>query len=301
MKKNLFTLLSLLITLSCVVPNPIQKEKIVSLPNTITSIVINNSYIPIEIVGTEGNDIVFTATGTINLYTNDKVINEPVIKLGENSALIYFQVFEDNLASFSFNENNEKTRPLLRIQLPSQFSGSLTLNNYGYNAKATIKNFTQLDDFTYLVNDSDLTLENIKGKNATFNLNSADLKATQITFQNTTINAKTSCTISLSGNPGNITATTQNYMPFTAKYDSYNGEIIDISTYSGGGSISLPSNASFSYNLFSTSGKIDLIGFANNNSKVNQINKKQGVVTGSSSAGEIRYNSYTNSFTLKKH
>lgn len=284
---------------SCYIESEITKETSAVLDSSVKSIVINNSYIPIEIEGISGNEIVFKSGGMITLYTGDTTVNEPIIKISENSALLYFQVFEDNQASFSFNSNNGKNKPWLRIQIPSSFSGDLTVNNYGYNAKAVIKGFPNLNSFTYLVIDSDLTMENIHGEKSTFYLNSADLAASDFEFENTTIYAQTSCTISLTGFPGNLFVTTQNYMPFTAKYNKYNGEYIDIRTYSGGGEIVLPKTASFTYDLFSTTGSVNLSGFDNPSEEINLANKKRGTVSGSGSSGEFYYNSYTNSFTLK--
>lgn len=299
MRKILLPILTAGLFWACNIETEITKETTAVLDSSVKSIVINNSYIPIEIEGISGNEINFKSGGMITLYTGDKTINEPIIKISDNSALLYFQVFEDNQASFSFNSNNGKNKPWLRIQIPSSFSGDLTLNNYGFNAKASIKNFPQLNSFTYLVIDSDLTMDNIHGKKSTFYLNSADLNAANFEFENTTIYAQTSCTISLSGFPGNLFVTTQNYMPFKAKYSRYNGEYIDIRTYSGGGEIVLPKTASFTYDLFSTTGSVGLSGFPANSAQINLANKKRGTVSGSGTSGEIYYNSYTNSFTIK--
>lgn len=299
--KNLFILLfASVFFFSCNIESEIAKSTTAVLSPDVTSIVINNSYIPIDIEGVSGNEIVFTSGGNITLYTNDKIINEPVIKISGNSALLYFQVFEDNQASFSYNSGaSADKQPWLRIQIPSSFSGELTVNNYGYNAKAGIRNFPNLKSFTYLVIDSDLITENIKGHSATFYLNSADLNASEFEFENTTIYAQTSCTISLSGFPGNLFVTTQNYMPFKAEYTRYNGEYIDIRTYSGGGEIILPKTASFQYDLFSTTGTILLSGFDNTSAEVNLANKKRGTVDNGGTLGEIYYNSYTNQFSVK--
>lgn len=299
MKKKLLTILTAVIFFACNIESEITKETSAVIDDSVKSIVINNSYIPIEIEGISGNEIVFKSGGMITLYTGDNTINEPVIKISENSALLYFQVFEDNQASFSFNSNNEKNKPWLRIQIPTSFSGDLTVNNYGYNAKAVIRNFPNLNSFTYLVIDSDLTMENMHGTKSTFYLNSADLTATDFEFDNTTIYAQTSCTISLSGFPGNLFVTTQNYMPFKAKYNKYNGEYIDIRTYSGGGEIVLPKTASFTYDLFSTTGSVNLSGFDNPTAEINLANKKRGTVSGTGTVGEFYYNSYTNSFTVR--
>lgn len=299
MKKKLLTILTAVIFFACNIESEITKETSAVIDDSVKSIVINNSYIPIEIEGISGNEIVFKSGGMITLYTGDNTINEPVIKISENSALLYFQVFEDNQASFSFNSNNEKNKPWLCIQIPTSFSGDLTVNNYGYNAKAVIRNFPNLNSFTYLVIDSDLTMENMHGTKSTFYLNSADLTATDFEFDNTTIYAQTSCTISLSGFPGNLFVTTQNYMPFKAKYNKYNGEYIDIRTYSGGGEIVLPKTASFTYDLFSTTGSVNLSGFDNPTAEINLANKKRGTVSGTGTVGEFYYNSYTNSFTVR--
>ena len=299
MKKFLYLISASVFFFSCNIESEITKSTSAVLASDVTSIVINNSYIPIDIEGVSGDKIIFSAGGNITLYTNDKIINEPVIKISGNSALLYFQVFEDNQASFSFNSGaSDKKRPWLRIQIPSSFSGELTVNNYGYNAKASIKNFPNLKAFTYLVIDSDLKTENIKGDSATFYLNSADLTGSEFEFQNTTIYAQTSCTISLSGFPGNLFVTTQNYMPFKAEYTRYNGEYIDIRTYSGGGEIILPKTASFQYDLFSTTGTILLTGFDSKSAEVDLGNKKRGTVKNGGTPGEIYYNSYTNSFSV---
>lgn len=298
MIRRLFTTTMCALFLACGTESEITKESTALLDASIQSIVINNSYIPIEIEGVAGDQIIFKSGGMISLFTTDDTINKPIIKISENSALIYFQVFEDNQASYSFN-NNGKNKPWLRLLIPETFAGELTVNNYGYNAKATIKNFPNLNSFTYMVIDSDLKMEKVHGIHSTFYLNSADLNAVDFEFDNTTIYAQTSCTISLNGFPGNLFVTTQNYMPFKATYNRYNGEFIDIRAYSGGGELNLPKTAAFAYDLFSTTGTLIFTGFDNNSAQTNLTNKKRGTVSGSSAVGEIYYNSYTNSFTVR--
>ena len=155
-----------------------------------------------------------------------------------------------------------------------------------------------LTDFIYLVIDSDLTMNNVGGESSLFYLDNADLDARKFYFDETVINAKTSCTISLSGCPGNLNATTQNYMPFDATYETYDGEIINIITYSGGGTLTLPKTAAFEYDLFSTSGLINFSGFDSVSSETDSVNKKTGTVSGSGVTGNIRYNSGTNTFSV---
>ena len=132
MKKFLYLISASVFFFSCNIESEITKSTSAVLASDVTSIVINNSYIPIDIEGVSGDKIIFSAGGNITLYTNDKIINEPVIKISGNSALLYFQVFEDNQASFSFNSGaSDKKRPWLRIQIPSSFSGELTVTKTG--------------------------------------------------------------------------------------------------------------------------------------------------------------------------
>ena len=293
MKKILTIALTAGTLFSCNLTSDITKESRLLLDDTVASITVNNNYIPIQIEGVEGNEIVFQSRGIIDYFTNDEIINEPVIKSSDTGILIYFQVFKDNQAAYSFNTSDENT-PRLTLQIPSSYSGSLTINNYGYNAKASVTDLPNLTDFIYLVIDSDLTMNNVGGESSLFYLDNANLDARKFYFDETVINAKTSCTISLSGCPGNLNATTQNYMPFDATYETYDGEIINIITYSGGGTLTLPKTA----DLFSTSGLINFSGFDSADSETDSANKKTGTVAGSGITGSIRYNSGTNTFSV---
>ena len=261
MKKILTIALTAGTLFSCNLTSDITKESRLLLDDTVASITVNNNYIPIQIEGVEGNEIIFQSHGIIDYFTNDEIINEPVIKSSDTGILIYFQVFKDNQASYSFNTSDSENAPRLVLQIPSSYTGSLTINNYGYNAKASVADLPNLTDFIYLVIDSDLTMNNVGGESSLFYLDNANLDARKFYFDETVINAKTSCTISLSGCPGNLNATTQNYMPFDATYETYDGEIINIITYSGGGTLTLPKTAAFEYDLFSTSGLINFSGF----------------------------------------
>lgn len=298
MKKILTIALTAGTLFSCNLTSDITKESRLLLDDTVTSITVNNNYIPIQIEGVEGNEIVFQSRGIIDYFTNDEIINKPVIKSSDTGILIYFQVFKDNQASYSFNTNDSENAPRLVLQIPSSYTGSLTINNYGYNAKASVTDLPNLTDFIYLVIDSDLTMNNVGGQSALFYLDNANLDARKFYFDETVINAKTSCTISLSGCPGNLNATTQNYMPFDAVYETYGGEIINIITYSGGGTLTLPKTAAFEYDLFSTSGLINFSGFDSVDSETDSANKKTGTVAGSGMTGSIRYNSGTNTFSV---
>lgn len=298
MKKILTIALTAGTLFSCNLTSDITKESRLLLDDTVTSITVNNNYIPIQIEGVEGNEIVFQSHGIIDYFTNDEIINKPVIKSSDTGILIYFQVFKDNQASYSFNTNDSENAPRLVLQIPSSYTGSLTINNYGYNAKASVTDLPNLTDFIYLVIDSDLTMNNVGGQSALFYLDNANLDARKFYFDETVINAKTSCTISLSGCPGNLNATTQNYMPFDAAYETYDGEIINIITYSGGGTLTLPKTAAFEYDLFSTSGLINFSGFDSVDSETDSANKKTGTVAGSGMTGSIRYNSGTNTFSV---
>ena len=283
---------------SCNLTSEITKENRIVLDDTVTSVTVNNNYIPIQIEGVGGDEIIFRSHGIINYFTNDEIINEPVIKTSDTGILIYFQVFKDNQASYSFNTSDSENAPRLVLQIPSSYTGSLTINNYGYNAKASVADLPNLTDFIYLVIDSDLTMNNVGGESSLFYLDNANLDARKFYFDETVINAKTSCTISLSGCPGNLNATTQNYMPFDATYETYDGEIINIITYSGGGTLTLPKTAAFEYDLFSTSGLINFSGFDSVSSETDSVNKKTGTVSGSGVTGNIRYNSGTNTFSV---
>ena len=298
MKKILTIALTAGTLFSCNLTSDITKESRLLLDDTVPSITVNNNYIPIQIEGVEGNEIVFQARGIIDYFTNDAIINEPVIKSSDTGILIYFQVFKDNQASYSFNTSDSENAPRLVLQIPSSYTGSLTINNYGYNAKASVADLPNLTDFIYLVIDSDLTMNNVGGESSLFYLDNANLDARKFYFDETVINAKTSCTISLSGCPGNLNATTQNYMPFDATYETYDGEIINIITYSGGGTLTLPKTAAFEYDLFSTSGLINFSGFDSVSSETDSVNKKTGTVSGSGVTGNIRYNSGTNTFSV---
>lgn len=298
MKKILTIALTAGTLFSCNLTSDITKESRLLLDDTVASITVNNNYIPIQIEGVEGNEIVFQSRGSIDYFTNDEIINEPVIKSSDTGILIYFQVFKDNQASYSFNTSDSENAPRLVLQIPSSYTGSLTINNYGYNAKASVTDLPNLTDFIYLVIDSDLTMNNVGGESSLFYLDNADLDARKFYFDETVINAKTSCTISLSGCPGNLNATTQNYMPFDATYETYDGEIINIITYSGGGTLTLPKTAAFEYDLFSTSGLINFSGFDSVDSETDSANKKTGTVSGSGVTGNIRYNSGTNTFSV---
>ena len=278
MKKILTIALTAGTLFSCNLTSDITKESRLLLDDTVASITVNNNYIPIQIEGVEGNEIVFQSRGIIDYFTNDEIINEPVIKSSDTGILIYFQVFKDNQASYSFNTNDSENAPRLVLQIPSSYTGSLTINNYGYNAKASVTDLPNLTDFIYLVIDSDLTMNNVGGESSLFYLDNADL--------------------SLSGCPGNLNATTQNYMPFDATYETYDGEIINIITYSGGGTLTLPKTAAFEYDLFSTSGLINFSGFDSVSSETDSVNKKTGTVSGSGVTGNIRYNSGTNTFSV---
>ena len=284
MKKILTIALTAGTLFSCNLTSDITKESRLLLDDTVASITVNNNYIPIQIEGVEGNEIIFQSHGIIDYFTNDEIINEPVIKSSDTGILIYFQVFKDNQASYSFNTSDSENAPRLVLQIPSSYTGSLTINNYGYNAKASVADLPNLTDFIYLVID--------------FYLDNANLDARKFYFDETVINAKTSCTISLSGCPGNLNATTQNYMPFDATYETYDGEIINIITYSGGGTLTLPKTAAFEYDLFSTSGLINFSGFDSVSSETDSVNKKTGTVSGSGVTGNIRYNSGTNTFSV---
>lgn len=297
MKKILTIALTAGTLFSCNLTSDITKESRLLLDDAVASITVNNNYIPIQIEGVEGNEIVFQSRGIIDYFTNDEIINKPVIKSSDTGILIYFQVFKDNQAAYSFNTSDENT-PRLTLQIPSSYSGSLTINNYGYNAKASVTDLPNLTDFIYLVIDSDLTMNNVGGQSALFYLDNANLDARKFYFDETVINAKTSCTISLSGCPGNLNATTQNYMPFDAVYETYGGEIINIITYSGGGTLTLPKTAAFEYDLFSTSGLINFSGFDSVSIETESVNKKTGTVSGSGVTGSIRYNSGTNTFSV---
>lgn len=298
MKKILTIALTAGTLFSCNLTSDITKESRLLFDDTVTSITVNNNYIPIQIEGVEGNEIVFQSRGSIDYFTNDEIINKPVIKSSDTGILIYFQVFKDNQASYSFNTNDSENAPRLVLQIPSSYTGSLTINNYGYNAKASVTDLPNLTDFIYLVIDSDLTMNNVGGESSLFYLDNANLDARKFYFDETVINAKTSCTISLSGCPGNLNATTQNYMPFDAVYETYGGEIINIITYSGGGTLTLPKTAAFEYDLFSTSGLINFSGFDSVSIETESVNKKTGTVSGSGVTGNIRYNSGTNTFSV---
>ena len=298
MKKILTIALTAGTLFSCNLTSDITKESRLLLDDTVASITVNNNYIPIQIEGVEGNEIIFQSRGIIDYFTNDEIINEPVIKSSDTGILIYFQVFKDNQASYSFNTSDSENAPRLVLQIPLSYTGSLTINNYGYNAKASVTDLPNLTDFIYLVIDSDLTMNNVGGESSLFYLDNANLDARKFYFDETVINAKTSCTISLSGCPGNLNATTQNYMPFDATYETYDGEIINIITYSGGGTLTLPKTAAFEYDLFSTSGLINFSGFDSVSSETHSVHTQTGTASRSGVTGNIRYNSGTNTFSV---
>ena len=76
---------------SCNLTSEITKENRIVLDDTVTSVTVNNNYIPIQIEGVGGDEIIFRSHGIINYFTNDEIINEPVIKTSDTGILIYFQ------------------------------------------------------------------------------------------------------------------------------------------------------------------------------------------------------------------
>ena len=160
MKKILTIALTAGTLFSCNLTSDITKESRLLLDDTVASITVNNNYIPIQIEGVEGNEIIFQSRGIIDYFTNDEIINEPVIKSSDTGILIYFQVFKDNQASYSFNTSDSENAPRLVLQIPS-----------------------------------DLTMNNVGGESSLFYLDNANLDARKFYFDETVINAKTSCTI----------------------------------------------------------------------------------------------------------
>ena len=91
MKKILTIALTAGTLFSCNLTSDITKESRLLLDDTVASITVNNNYIPIQIEGVEGNEIIFQSRGIIDYFTNDEIINEPVIKSSDTGILIYFR------------------------------------------------------------------------------------------------------------------------------------------------------------------------------------------------------------------